>query len=112
VNISSDDAALDMSACRSPTEDGEPATLAVVRAVADAAGSDLIDLPPLHDSVDTDALDTDALDTDALDTDALDTLATSDGGATVQFQYGNHVVVQASGNVVVYEDDVTVGVPR
>jgi hypothetical protein len=30
----------------------------------------------------------------------------------VQFQYGNHVVVQASGNVVVYEDDVTVGVPR
>jgi hypothetical protein len=102
VNISSDDAALDMSACRSPTEDGEPATLAVVRAVADAAGSDLIDLPPLHDSVDT----------DALDTDALDTLATSDGGATVQFQYGNHVVVQASGNVVVYEDDVTVGVPR
>jgi hypothetical protein len=107
VNISSDDAALDMSACRSPTEDGEPATLAVVRAVADAAGSDPIDLPPLHDSVDTDALDT-----DALDTDALDTLATSDGGATVQFQYGNHVVVQASGNVVVYEDDVTVGVPR
>lgn len=102
MNISSDDAALDMSACRSPTEDGEPATLAVVRAVADAAGSDLIDLPPLHDSVDT----------DALDTDALDTLATSDGGATVQFQYGNHVVVQASGNVVVYEDDVTVGVPR
>jgi hypothetical protein len=91
-----------MSACRSPTEDGEPATLAVVRAVADAAGSDLIDLPPLHDSVDT----------DALDTDALDTLATSDGGATVQFQYGNHVVVQAGGNVVVYEDDVTVGVPR
>lgn len=102
MNISSDDAALDMSACRSPTEDGEPATLAVVRAVADAAGSDLIDLPPLHDSVDT----------DALDTDALDTLATSDGGATVQFQYGNHVVVQAGGNVVVYEDDVTVGVPR
>ena len=37
--------------------DGTSAVAAIVAALADAAGSDPLDLPPLHDYVDTDTVD-------------------------------------------------------
>lgn len=68
----------------------EPATLAVVDAVAAVAGVRALELPPLHDSVDADALD------------ELCQSETNPG--TVSFEYADFlVVITTDGVVEVYD---------
>jgi len=68
-----------------------PPSVAVVETLSDATGRDPTDLPPLHDTIDTDALD--ALCTD----DERDT-----GAVTLSFIYvDQEVTVLGDGTVIV-----------
>jgi len=65
----------------------------VVRAIAEEKGVDPAALPPLHDTVDTDALDALVDDTDRR------------GGCTVQFSYAGRTVRVHDGEITLETPD-------
>lgn len=71
-----------------PAMPQESISTRVVRAVAEEKGVDPAALPPLHDTVDTDALDALVDDTDRR------------GGCTVQFAYAGRTVRIHDGDIV------------
>lgn len=82
-------------AIRYDSSEYESVTAAVVESVASTVGVDVLDLPPIHDTIDPDALDTlfEGTNPDV----------TRDGGM-VSFSYGGcYVTVHASGYVDVEE---------
>ena len=71
---------------------GEPEATVheIVTSIADQTGTGVLDLPPLNDSVDT---------------DALTTLVRNETTSTVEFEYTGHTVtVDADGRVTVSDE--------
>lgn len=71
---------------------GEPEATVhdIVTSIADQMGTGVLDLPPLNDSVDT---------------DALTTLVRSETTSTIEFEYAGHAVtVDADGRVRVSDE--------
>lgn len=76
-------------------EDGVPVSMSVVEAIAEVTGEDVIDLPPLHEYVDTDALDSLFV--------PQSTYGRTDGA--VSFVFVDHpVTVYSTGEIVVYAE--------
>ena len=70
--------------------------MAILDAVADAAGRDPLDLPPIYETVDPDALD-----------GLLGGSAFADSSLAIRFEYAGHVVIARSdGEVIVTETPV------
>jgi len=70
-------------------------SMSVVEALAEVTGEDVIDLPPLHEFVDTDALDSLFV--------PQSTYARTDGA--VSFVFADHpVTVYSTGEIVVYAE--------
>lgn len=75
--------------------EGVPVSMSVVEALAEVTGEDVIDLPPLHEFVDTDALDSLFV--------PQSTYARTDGA--VSFVFADHpVTVYSTGEIVVYAE--------